>query len=182
MRRTQQIVIIVLAMFFYIAFIGGCKSESKKTYTVKERQQFEENLIKANRALISKDQDDIENYTSQRAWNMQKTETGLWYEIIKTNNGKKAKAGLIAHLNYEVSLLDSTQCYTSSVLGVKSFKIGQGGVESGLEEGVLLLSEGDSARFIMPPHLAYGLLGDENKIPPRSTIVYNVELIKLTDY
>ena len=46
----------------------------------------------------------------------------------------------------------------------------------------MLLKEGDAARFILPPYLAFGLLGDENKIPPRSTIVYNVEMLKLTDY
>ena len=62
------------------------------------------------------------------------------------------------------------------------FKIGQGGVESGLEEAVLLMSVGDKGRFIMPPHLAHGLLGDNNKIPPRSIIVYQAELIKLTNY
>ena len=36
---------------------------------------------------------------------------------------------------------------------------------------------GDKARFIIPPHLAYGLLGDENRIPARSIIIYQVELV-----
>ena len=62
----------------------------------------------------------------------------------------------------------------------KQFRIGQGGVESGLEEGVLLLlHEGDKATFIMPPHLAHGLPGDGNRIPARSIIVYEVELVKV---
>jgi FKBP-type peptidyl-prolyl cis-trans isomerase len=52
-------------------------------------------------------------------------------------------------------------------------------VESGLEEGILLLREGDKAKFILPPHLAHGLLGDDNKIPARSIIVYDLELLSL---
>ena len=36
---------------------------------------------------------------------------------------------------------------------------------------------GDKAKFIIPSHLAFGLLGDENKIPKRATLVYDVELI-----
>ena len=69
----------------------------------------------------------------------------------------------------------------SNSRGTKSFKIGQGGVEKGLEIGILKMREGDKAKFIMPPNLAWGLIGDEKKIPARSIIIYDVELIKLTD-
>jgi len=166
---------------FITVLLFGCKQNSKE-YTAKEKQVFKNNLVKANRGLVENDQEKIANYLAHRNWNMQKTETGLWYEIIKSDSGKITKSGKIVQLRYQVSLLDGTLCYSSDSLGLKTFKVGQGGVESGLEEAVLLLKEGDAGRFILPPHLAYGLLGDENKIPPRSTIVYNVELIKLTDY
>jgi FKBP-type peptidyl-prolyl cis-trans isomerase len=33
----------------------------------------------------------------------------------------------------------------------------------------------------MPPHLAYGLIGDDNKIPARAIIVYDVEVIDFRD-
>jgi len=48
-----------------------------------------------------------------------------------------------------------------------------------LEEGLLLLHQGDKAKFIIPSHLAYGLLGDQKQIPPGATLVYDVELIQL---
>jgi len=35
------------------------------------------------------------------------------------------------------------------------FEIGHGGVESGLEEGILLLHKGDRVKFIVPSHLAF---------------------------
>lgn len=54
-------------------------------------------------------------------------------------------------------------------------------MEAGLEEGILMLRTGDKARFILPPHLAYGLFGDEEKILPRSTIVYEVKVIEISD-
>jgi FKBP-type peptidyl-prolyl cis-trans isomerase len=59
--------------------------------------------------------------------------------------------------------------------------VGKGGVESGLEEGILLLHEGDKARFVLAPHLAHGLIGDENRIPPRSIIIYYIELLAVYD-
>jgi FKBP-type peptidyl-prolyl cis-trans isomerase len=59
--------------------------------------------------------------------------------------------------------------------------LGHSTEESGLEQGILMMQEGDKARFILPPHLAHGLLGDENMIPARSIIVYEVELLDISE-
>ena len=172
-------------VLFYITIltilVAACKPKVKR-YTIAEKREISNNLVKANKGLVDIDHDVIANYVANKSWNMTKTKTGLWYEIIKHGTGELAAVGKVVHLRYQVKLIDGTECYNSEKLGIKSFRIGQGGVESGLEEGVLLLRVGDAARFIMPPYLAFGLLGDENSIPPRSTIVYNVEMIKLTDY
>lgn len=172
----KYIILIVLAL----AITSSCK-EKKRTYSAKEKKTFTENLLKANKGLVSKDQENIEAYVEVQGWQMNKTKSGLWYQIIDDKSTEQAQKGQTAHLRYQVSLLSGEICYSSDSTGIKQFKIGQGGIESGLEEGILFLSEGDAARFIMPPHLAHGLLGDENKIPPRTTIVYNVELLKLTN-
>ena len=140
-----------------------------------------ENLIRANKILVKQDAEKIEAYVKRRNWEMKETETGLWYMIYEKGNGARAKEGDIATIDYKISLLDGTECYSSAISGPKEFKIGQGGVESGLEEGILLLHVGDKARFIMPPHLAHGLLGDNNKIPARSIILYEVNLTKLEE-
>jgi FKBP-type peptidyl-prolyl cis-trans isomerase len=42
-----------------------------------------------------------------------------------------------------------------------------------------MMRAGDKARFVIPPHLAYGLLGDENRIPARAIIVYQLELVEV---
>jgi FKBP-type peptidyl-prolyl cis-trans isomerase len=159
----------------------SCKQNSSNA-PVSDRASQRENLLRANKGLVSLDQQRIKNYVKRRNWEMQVTETGLWYQLMDTNANEKAQTGKIAHLKYQVSLLDGTICYTSDSLGLMQFKIGQGGVESGLEEAILLMRVGEKGRFILPPHLAHGLLGDDNKIPPRSVIVYSAELLKLTDY
>jgi FKBP-type peptidyl-prolyl cis-trans isomerase FkpA len=137
--------------------------------------------MEVNRLLVKKDSARIAQYIKERNWDMNETNTGLWYMIYEKGTGDKSKEGLYATINYNVELLDGSQCYSSDSLGPKRFKIGRGSVESGLEEGILLLKEGDKARFILPPHLAHGLVGDDNKIPARSIIVYDVELISLNN-
>ena len=141
----------------------------------------QDDLVETNRILVRKDAEKIRAYVNRRNWKMLETETGLWYMILEESNGILAKEGYMATINFRISLLDGTVCYSSDIEDPKVFRIGQGGVESGLEEGILLMHEGDKARFIMPPHLAHGLLGDNNKIPPRAIILYDVELINLDE-
>jgi len=112
---------------------------------------------------------------------MEVTESGLWYMVYEAGDGKMAEQGDLVALEYSVSLLDGTLCYHSDESGPLNFVVGRGGVEAGLEEGILLLRVGDKARFILPPHLAYGLLGDENKIPARSVIIYDLTLTSVTE-
>lgn len=178
----QKTTILLLFFFILLGSLLGCHRNSRKQVSPAQEKRFKENLVKANRGLVTMDKERIESYVQRRNWDMETSKTGLWYEIYEHGNGPEATPGKIAHMRYQVSLLDGTVCYTSDSLGLLTFKITQGGVESGLEEAVLMMGVGDKGRFIMPPHLAHGLLGDENKIPPRSIIVYHAELLKLTDY
>lgn len=174
---------ISVGLLSILIVMASCKSNKKPILKPYEKELFKENLVKANKGLINIDQEKIKEYADRRNWQMIKTESGMWYQIIQGNkqNSDSAKVGKIAHLKYTVSLLDGTLCYTSDSTGNMLFKIGHGGVEFGLEQAILLMKIGDKGRFIMPPHLAHGLLGDENKIPLRTTIVYQAELINLTN-
>jgi FKBP-type peptidyl-prolyl cis-trans isomerase FkpA len=171
----MQIRIPVILM---LACLISCSRESGSP-SEKEFANTKRTLMDINRTLVKKDSAKIAEFVRKMDWQMDETETGLWYMIYEKGSGKKSDEGLNATINYRVSLLDGTVCYGSDSLGPKTFKIGMGSVESGIEEGILLLREGDRARFILPPHLAHGLVGDDNKIPARSIIIYDVELISL---
>ncbi|KPK86844.1 MAG: hypothetical protein AMS27_04140 [Bacteroides sp. SM23_62_1] len=157
-----------------------CKEEKKKM-SDKDIGEQKEIMVRVNKYLVKKDVELIESYIDRREWEMEVTESGLFYQIYEHGNGKPAESGRYATINYMVSLLDGTICYDSDETGPKQFLIGRSNEESGLEQGVLMMRVGDKARFIMPPHLAHGLLGDERNIPPRSIIVYEVELLEISD-
>jgi len=164
-----------------ITLLMACKAKQPRIGNGADKA-FKENLVKANKGLVALDQEKIENFVKRHQWDMAVSQTGMWYQVIPSASGDSAVCGKIAHLKYQVSLLDGTICYSSDSTGNLVFKVGQGGVESGLEEAILMMKTGDKGRFILPPHLAHGLLGDENKIPPRTIIVYQAELLNLTDY
>jgi gliding motility-associated peptidyl-prolyl isomerase len=141
--------------------------------------QVTEKLLEANKAIIKAENDQIDKLIIRNGWEMNETGTGLRYQIIEKGSGEKAKTGMTIVFGYEVSLMNGDVIYSSAKTGPKQFKLGSGGVESGLEEGMLLLSVGDKARFIIPSYLAHGLSGDQDKIPPKATLIYTVKVLNL---
>ena len=176
----EKVLFVIMLLIVTNCFVFcNNKPPKKERKTKQEIEKHKESLQLANKYLTTLDAERIANYAKRRKWNMQETKSGLWYEIYEKGKGEKAKEGQVAVLNFKISLLDGTVCYSSDSIGAKQFAIGHGGVESGLEEGILLLHQGDKARIIMPPFRAHGLLGDMDKIPPRSIIIYELELLKL---
>lgn len=166
--------------------LAGCSSGAPETTQAPETfrpsvASLREDLAATNVLLLDAEKQEILDYIARHGWEMQETGTGLHYMIYHRGKGEKALMGMWATMAYSVHLLSGEKIYSSKELGNKSFLIGQGGVESGLEEGILLLRQGDKARFVMPAHLAHGFPGDGNRIPQRSAIVYDIELISLTN-
>ncbi len=169
-------ILIALSVILLLSCRKQPASEKAPQLTAKEEKEM---LLRVNKFLVQKDVELIESYARRRGWNMEVSETGLSYEIYGPNPGEKVEQGDIVNLKYELSLLDGTVCYTSEADGNKVFRLGKSQEISGLEQAVEMMREGEKARFIIPPHLAYGLLGDENRIPARSIIVYQVELLEV---
>ena len=168
----------VISVLFCLFGLVAC--HSRQDSPSNQLQPLSENsLISLNKSLVHREKEEIDRFVKAKGWPMKETQTGLRYLISFHGNGAKARSGLIAAIRYKLYLLDGTLIDSSDKSGLKSFKIGHGGVERGLEEGILLLKVGDKAKFILPSHLAYGLTGDGNKIPPRSPLVYDVELVQL---
>ena len=110
---------------------------------------------------------------------MTKTETGLRYMIYKTNsNVNKALPGHKVKVALIIKLLDGSTCYTS-IEEPEVFTVDKSDIESGLNEAVKLMSVGEKAKLILPSHLALGLVGDQDKIPPLAILYIDVELLEI---
>jgi FKBP-type peptidyl-prolyl cis-trans isomerase FkpA len=129
---------------------------------------MKEPLLKANKYLLRQEEEDINDFVRRYQWNMEISGTGLRYMIdsIRFRCKGSIRSSLVS-LSYKVKLLTGEIIYDSEISGLKEFVAGRGGVESGLEEGIKLLRKGDRAKFVLPSHLAFGLLGDSERIPPR---------------
>jgi len=162
--------LLVLVCFF--SCVNNNQQEKEVKYNI-----FNKNLITANKELVRQDARQIENYIKRRNWNMTDMGSGLSMMILEHGTGDSIKHNPNIKVDYKIELLDGTVCYSSQNDGRKDYVFGNSEMESGLIKGFSKLRHGDKAVFIMPCHLMKGLIGDLNKIPVHSTVVYYVEIL-----
>jgi FKBP-type peptidyl-prolyl cis-trans isomerase FkpA len=160
---------------FLISALVSCNNSSEKN--VNDRKPGEKELAELNSYFVQKDKERIQNYIERKNLEMKESPSGLWYGIIKVGRGAFFKENDRIIMDYECSLLDGTTCYSSKNIGPKEVVLGKGELEAGLNEGLRLLKPGGEAVFILPPFLAYGLLGDGKAVPPRATLIYEIKIL-----
>lgn len=106
------------------------------------------------------------------------TASGLQYEVLQEGTGKSPKATDTVRCHYHGTLIDGT-VFDSSYQRNQPADFGLNQVIAGWTEGVQMMKEGGKYRFYLPYHLAYGEHGAGNTIPPFSTLVFDVELLKV---
>jgi peptidylprolyl isomerase len=164
---------------FYILIVSillaSCSDDPKKLPQISP-EELQKQLLEANKKAVGVESTQIDAYVERRKLDVKTTKTGLRYVIYHNEEGETVIDNQQVEVNYTVALLDGTECYNTKD-EVEQFVVGKDYVESGLHEGIQFMSKGDKAIIIIPSHLAHGLAGDFKKIPLRSTIVYDIELV-----
>ena len=108
---------------------------------------------------------------------MKTTSSGLKYQVLKQGTGTTSpKPTDTVNVHYHGTLLDGT-VFDSSVERGQPISFPLNGVIAGWTEGLQLMKAGDKFKFEIPPNLAYGERSPSPKIPPNSTLVFEVELL-----
>jgi len=165
-----------LILIFLSVNVISCRNGSEKPVSAYHPGKNE--MADVNRYIIQKDRERIQSYFERKGLKMKESNTGLWYCILKDGEGDLIKENEKIIYEYDCTLLDGTECYSSKELGPNEIHLGRNELPAGLNEGFKLLKPGSEAIFILPPYLAYGLIGDGKRIPPRSTLVYEIRIIK----
>ena len=107
------------------------------------------------------------------------TQSGLQYMVLKEGTGAKPGAEDTVTVHYTGKLLDGT-VFDSSVERGEPTSFPLNAVIPGWTEGLQLMSEGAKYRLFIPSELAYGSKGAGDQILPNATLIFDVELIKVT--
>jgi len=114
----------------------------------------------------------------QKAEGLPAEEAGLQITDLAIGQGKEAKTGEKISVHYKGTLLNGTKFDSSYDRGKPfEFVLGQNQVIQGWEKGVLGMKVGGKRKLVIPPSLAYGEQGIPGAIPPKATLVFEVELL-----
>ena len=105
-------------------------------------------------------------------------ESGLQYKILSQGTGEYPTALDIVEVNYKGTLIDGTE-FDSSEKSGGSVSFPLNGVIQGWTEGIPYINEGGKIMLYIPSDLAYGPGGSPGAIEPNSTLIFEVELLKI---
>jgi len=127
---------------------------------------------------FSKDQPSANVNTAMNA--LTPTEAQLQKEDITVGTGDVAEPGDKVTVNYVGTLTDGAK-FDSSYDRKQpfSFTLGAGDVIKGWDLGVVGMKVGGKRKLTIPPSLGYGEQGAGSTIPPNSTLIFTIELLKV---
>lgn len=103
---------------------------------------------------------------------------GLQYKILTPGTGATPQDGDTVTVNYRGTLVDGTEFDSSAAHGRPlQFQVGR--VIPGWNQALKLMKAGAKWQLFIPPNLAYGANGMPPRIPPESTLVFNVDLLSV---
>lgn len=173
-HKMDRNLLISLSLLFFILTLHGCKNREAEEIRV---PLSNEQLININRELAIKERERIESYIHRKNLSMQMSDLGIWYSILEEGKGARLTNGSSVSLEYTCSLLDGTLCYSSDKDGILNVVIGRSEIATGLDEALRMMKLGTDAMIILPSNLAYGLVGDGDRIPSRAALFYKIKVL-----
>lgn len=170
----------VISILLVIVLAQSCNNNPPpEENRLPNQKEVNKSMEEINRQFVRDENLQIDGYIERHGWEMTKSPTGLRYMINQPGEGPLAQEGQIIQVAFVISLLDGEEIYSTQDSPGKDILIGQDNVESGLHEAFTYLRKGDHATIILPSYLAHGLTGDGDKIPPRSSVVYDVIVLDI---
>lgn len=159
--------ILMYAVFFLSMTACNRSGDDAEPVTYIDKNR----LMNINKYLANKDLDIMRHFVKRKSWKMLLSGEGYFYEVLDEGEQPKITDKKQVTCECRISLLDGTPCYN---IKNKVFVVGGSDEIYGLHHAIKLLGKGGKARFIFPSHMAYGIRGDFDRIPPRTILLYNV--------
>ena len=161
------VMLVCVLVLVFSQFSGQESSATAAALTQNQTTVTENNLIASKNTMSDTD--------------VVTTDSGLKYKELQAGTGATPKKGQTVVVHYTGTLEDGTKFDSSRDRGQPfSFKLGAGEVIKGWDEGLSTMKVGDRRQLIIPPELGYGARGAGGVIPPNATLIFDVELLRIS--
>jgi FKBP-type peptidyl-prolyl cis-trans isomerase len=123
---------------------------------------------------------EAENNSQQNITMQENLPAALQIVDLKVGAGAEALPNKLVVVHYVGTLEDGTKFDSSKDRGQPfEFYLGAGQVIRGWDEGVKGMKVGGLRKLIIPSDMAYGDAGIPGVIPPKATLIFEVELLEV---
>jgi FKBP-type peptidyl-prolyl cis-trans isomerase len=179
-RKMNRLIRNIIVISVSILCLAACEKKVQlPSNKFIQRDSTSSEMIKLNKLLTDVENKDIKSYVDSSSLPFKLSSLGFFYAVTQEGTGSNIEKGDKILVEYEVQTLQGALCYTYIGKNAKNIIVGKDERQRGFNNAIMLLKDGGKGVFIAPSYLAYGMLGDANKIPPRATLVYKVLSVKL---
>ena len=178
-KRTCNICFLALLTLFSSAFSSCHRQNATGSVVVSsdtEKEEKADPYVEGNKNIMRRENEEIQMFLKRYGWDMRRTATGLYIEVLNPGNGELYKENDPVTLEYRTFLLSGEMIYSSDSLGMKHFIVNRSEEIDALHEAVQLLRPGAKARLVIPSYLAYGVAGDGNRISGLQPIMMEIKI------
>jgi FKBP-type peptidyl-prolyl cis-trans isomerase FklB len=160
--------------------LGGKKPALTENEVREVLTAWQNSIVEKQKVMATKNQAEGEKFLGEnkKKEGVKTTASGLQYKSLKEGDGPQPKATDTVTVHYRGTLTDGTE-FDSSFKRGEPISFPLNGVIKGWTEGLQLMKKGSKYQFFIPPDLAYGERSPTAKIPPNSTLIFEVELLEV---
>lgn len=151
--------------------------EALMSYQQRQYQKMQDEM--ASRGAANREAGDEFRAENAERDEVTTLENGLQYEVLESGDGEASPTlDDTVRAHYHGTLVDGT-VFDSSVERDEPATFPLAHVIEGWQEALQLMSVGDKWRIVIPPDMAYGDQEAGGRIPPGSTLIFDVELLEI---
>ena len=168
----------LVLMLYMLSSLSSCESKTTVQKPIESKPKtntFDDSKL-VNKAYIAYEDAAIDTLIQLKAWTMEKSGTGLRYQIENNCEKPLAKEGSRILIDVEISDIYGKVIFKKQeqkIYYLKDYTI------KGLEEALSMMCVDSKAKLIVPSHLAYGLRGYQDDIAPKQVLIYQFEIKEL---
>lgn len=164
-----------LSFMFAIWLTTSCSTQVKNNDLNITDTDGLERMIEQNRAVLLAEREDIQTFVDSSKYPFQKNGLGMQIAIIENGRGQSLDTGDVIKIKSKVMSLNGHEFYKFDSTEFRILR--DNNMIWGVQEATLGSNRGDSLILIIPAHLAHGLAGDLNTIPPLTPLVYYLRIL-----
>ncbi len=178
MKNTVIILCVALLV------MACSETVARRPVTQKSGSYVKTTTITRNKERVAQEEEAIKKVIKSDTVNEYLTSaSGFWYSYVQKDSLSKPtpQVGDLVLFKYDIASISGKILVSQEEIGNTVTQIDQSNQEliSGIREGLKLMREGETVRFLFPSHKAYGYYGVENKVPSNIPVASTVTLLEI---